>query len=195
MRKAEEWKNVFCLEGLWEANLKINYSVEPVLSLLNKQYPRMKYIYGSCATVAEFKFYLNKWTQASYDKYPILYLASHGNKGSIEFSHREKIEITEIAQLLEGKCNNKIIIFASCGILDLDKSDIDKFIKITNCLAVCGYRNDVDWIKATAFELLLLEGMQDNEFSGRGVGAIQRNLDKIGKSFHGLDFNMVIKNM
>ena len=193
MRSAEEWKNVFCLEGLWDNNLKLNSSVEPVLSLLNKQYPKMKYIHCDCATVTEFKFYLNKWTQKSYDDYPILYLAFHGEKRNLLLSDG-KIDIDEVSAILSEKCKNRIIVFASCSTLRVDKRIIDSFIEKTNCLAVCGYRNDVDWIKSTAFELLLIEGMQDNEFSGRGIGAIYNYLENLGKSFQELEFRMVKRN-
>ena len=192
MRSADDWKNVFCLEGLWETNLKLNSSVESVLRLLNTQYPKMKYIHGDCATVTEFKFYLNKWMQSRYNDYPVLYLAFHGEEGCILLSDG-KIKISEISNILKNKCKNRIVIFASCSTLNIDKRIINTFIKEVNCLAVCGYRNDVDWVKSTAFELLLLEGMQDYEFSGRGIGAIHNNLTKLGKSFPELEFRMVVK--
>ena len=192
MRRAEDWKNVFCLEGLWDTNLKLNSSVEPVLSLLNKQYPRMKYIHGDCATFTELKFYLNKWVQKRYNDYPILYLAFHGKENHILLSDG-KMELSEIAEILSGKCKNRIVVFASCSTLNIDQRIINTFIKESGCLSVCGYRNDVNWTQSTAFELLLLEAMQDNEFSGRGIGSIHKSLTNLGKSFPGLEFRMVVK--
>ena len=193
MRSSEEWKNVFCLEGLWDSNLKLNSSVEPVLALLNKQYPKMKYIHGDCATLTELKFYLCKWLQNRYNDFPILYLAFHGEERHILVSDG-KINLHELAAILRGKCKNRIIVFASCSTLNIDKRFINSFLRDTGCLAVCGYRNDVDWVQSTAFELLLLEGMQDNEFSGRGIGAMHKKLISIGKSFPDLEFRMVVKN-
>lgn len=191
MRKASEFKKVFCLEGLWESNLKDNSSVKPVLSLLNKQYSRLNYIYKDCATKTELCFYLNKWIQKGYDDFPILYLAFHGEKELIHLADG-KMALSEISELLKGSCKNRIIVFSSCSTLNIDKGVIQSFIRDTKCLAVCGYRSDVDWVRATAFELLLLEGMQDNEFSGRGIGTIKNYLTELGNSsFSDLKFSMV----
>lgn len=192
MKKADQWKGVFCLEGLWDTDLKVNSSVEPVLQLLNKQYPKLKYIHGDCATPEELRFYLAKWIQKSYRDYPILYLAFHGKEKRIIISGGD-IELSEIGEILKGKCDNRIIIFGSCSTLRADKRLIRSFINQTGCLAVCGYREDIDWVQSAAFELLMIEGMQDNEFSGRGIKAIQSCLTKTSKAFPELEFRMVVK--
>lgn len=190
MRSAGQWKNVFCLEGLWDNNLKITSSVEPILSLLHKQYPRFQYIHMTCATVTEFKFYINKWIQKRYCDFPILYLAFHGEEKKIKLSDGN-VEIKELSQILQRQCKNRMIVFSSCSTLKIDKRIIKSFIKNTGCLAVCGYRTDVAWIKSAAFDMLLIEGMQDNEFSGRGINAIENYLNGLSKSFPDLDFRMV----
>lgn len=193
MRKASEWKSVFCLEGLWNPDLKDRSSVEPGLQLLNRQYPTMKYIHKDCATKSEFKFYLKKWTQKRYSDYPILYLSFHGDNAVIQLSDGE-YGLSELAEELEELCENRIIVFASCNTMDVDKRVLNTFIKKTGCLAVCGYRAEVDWTLATAFEILLLEGMQDNEFSGRGIQAIKKYLMNLSKSFKTLEFRMVVNS-
>jgi len=66
-----------------------------------------------------------------------------------------------------------------------------QFLEKTGALAVCGYRVDVDWMRSTAFELLLFLQMQNNEFSGRGIEAIQNSAAEIAKTFSDLDFRMV----
>ena len=182
MKNADEWKKVFCIEGLWDKDLKIKSSIEPILELLHKEYPKMEYIHRNCATVEEFEFNINKWVQKGYDDYPILYISSHGNKKNISLSNHNEIKISELSKLLSGKCKNRIIMFAACGIMDLDKETISSFIEETGCLAVCGYRNSVYWIQSAAFDLLLLEIIQDNEFSGRGINAISKKLQKIAEA-------------
>jgi endonuclease YncB( thermonuclease family) len=63
-----------------------------------------------------------------------------------------------------------------------DKRLLKGFLAKTRCLGVCGYRNDVNILQAAAFELLLIAEMQDNEFSGRGIEAIQNKAEaKAGK--------------
>ncbi len=85
MRKANQPKHVFCLEGLWDDNLKHASSIEPALELLSKHY-QLKYIHKDCATIPEFEFYLGKWALKQYENYPILYLAFHGDEQSIQLS-------------------------------------------------------------------------------------------------------------
>jgi hypothetical protein len=195
MKNANEWKKVFCIEGLWDKDLKIKSSIEPILELLHKEYHQMEYIYRNCATVKEFEFNIKKWVQKGYDDYSILYISSHGNEKNIWLSNHNEIEILKLSKLLSGKCKNRIIMFAACGIMDLDEKIIKSFINETECLAICGYRNAVYWIQSAAFDLLLLEIMQDNEFSGRGIGAISKNLKKIAKaeSFSDLGFMIQTK--
>ena len=185
-------KNVFCLEGLWSNDLSDKSTVKPVLELLH-QYKKMKYIHRDCATIPEFEFYIKKWTQKGYTNYPILYLSFHGEEGAINFSGEEKITLDELSELLENKCKNKIVVFASCSTLDIHGNSINSFIKKTGCLAVCGYRSDVDWVRATAFEMLMFDTMQENKFCGQGIKALDRKLTSLSKSFKDLEFRIVTK--
>lgn len=195
MKKANEWKKVFCIEGLWDKDLKIKSSIEPILELLHKEYHQMEYIYRNCATVNEFKFNIKKWMQKGYDDYPILYLSSHGRKKHIWLSNHNEVDILELSKLLSGKCKNRIIMFAACGIMDHDDDTITTFIEETGCLAVCGYRNSVYWIQSAAFDLLLLEIMQEYEFSGNGIRHISNKLNELAESesFSSLGFTMQTK--
>lgn len=58
MRSASHWKNVFCIEGMWEGNLKSQLSVEPMLRLICGIDRKFDYIYRSAATVGEMKHYI-----------------------------------------------------------------------------------------------------------------------------------------
>jgi len=48
-------KGVFCLEGLWQTDLRKASTVQPILGFL-KQNAGIPYIYRDCATQEEFKF-------------------------------------------------------------------------------------------------------------------------------------------
>jgi hypothetical protein len=189
MRKADQWKHVICLEGPWDGSLRGKSSVQPILELIAKQYRSFKFIYKDCATGVELKWYLNKWRRG-YEEYPVLYLAFHGEDGCIKLGDGS-MTTDDLGELLSGSLSGRIVVFGSCSTLNIDKRHIKRFIKNTDCLAVCGYKSDVDWMKSTAFELLMLEAMQENEFSGRGIGAIKAKLMEISKGFVELDFRMV----
>jgi len=189
-------KGIFCLEGIWDNDLRKRSTVEPILLLL-KQRLGIPYIHRDCATVHEFEFYLSKFIQATYRKYPILYLAFHGKEGSIMFNGRESYSLDEMSDSLKGKCKKTVIIIGSCSTMDIRKQHLKSFLSNTGALAVCGYRNDVDWMRSTAFELLLLSELQHNIFDGRGIKSIAERSNRLAKSFRlpdsdkNIDFKMV----
>ena len=154
-------KGIFCLEGLWDSDLKIHSTISPILELLRVK-EKIDYIYKDVATEEEFEFYLNKWKQKKYKKYPILYLATHGEENSIFLGNR-KYSLDRLSEYLTGSCKNRIIVFGSCSTMKVRKHTLKKFLQKTNALAICGYKIDVDWMVSTAFELLLLNTMQDNQ--------------------------------
>ena len=192
MRLNTDWKSIFCLEGVEDSKLTVNSSVKPVLNLLNRKYPKMKHIHADYATKTELEFYLEKWLQKTYNGYPLLYLALHGEKNEIKFADGDAISLDDLAKTLAGQCSRKFIIFASCSTLDIDLHIIKRFIKTTHCFAVCSYKSDVDRIKSTAFELLLLQNIQDNEFAQLGLMAMKDYLTNLSKkAFPDLKFRMV----
>lgn len=182
-------KGIFCIEGLWENNLRQKSTVQPILDLLHLN-EKIPYIYRDSATIEELEFYLKKWTQQAYKRYPILYLAFHGEENEIA-PGRGNYSIDYLREVIKGKCENKIIIFASCSTVSIDKRRLKTFLKDTNALAICGYKNDVDWMISTAFELLLLSTMQENHFDGRGIEAICRKSLKIAQMFRDLEYRIV----
>ena len=189
MRKSGQTKGIFCIEGLWDPDLRVSSSVQPLLDLLNLN-ALISYIHMDAATHEEFEFYVKKWLQKRYNQYPILYIASHGSENGIKVG-KNPYSIEALADLLAAKCANRIIMFSSCSTLRIGKRVLRDFLKRTEALAVCGYRVDVDWLRSTAFELLLFSQMQKNEFSGRGADAIERAATEIARSFKDLDFDIV----
>lgn len=175
-------KGIFCLEGLWETNLRKPSTVQPILAFL-KQNAGISYIYRDCGTQEEFKFYLSKFLQSRYKDYPILYLAFHGEPGKILISGKTTCSLKDIGELLREKCKGQVVIIGSCSVLDIDKRILKSFLNSTGALAVCGYRNNVDWIRSTAFEMLLLAELQENTFDGRGVKSIVAKCNVLRKKF------------
>lgn len=184
-------KGIFCLEGLWYDDLRKQSTVKPILDLLhlNSEIP---YIHSDCATVNEIDFYLKRWLEADYLDYPILYLAFHGKEHGIWVSD-DFYTLEEIGNILEGKCKNRIIIFASCSTINIDKRYLKKFLDKTAALAICGYKLVVPWIESTAFELMLLATLQQNSFDGRGLPALTKKIKTISNMFSGLQFRIVTR--
>ena len=180
---------IFCLEGLWHDDLRKRSTVRPILELLNLN-SDIPYIHSDCATTGELEFYLNRWTESEYNRYPILYLAFHGKEHGIWISD-EFYSLDQISELLEGMCRNRFIIFASCSTVNIDTRLLKKFIKNTEALAICGYKLIVPWIQSTAFELMLLEAMQNNSMDGRGIKAMKKKIVEIAGIVADLQFNII----
>jgi len=54
-------KGVFCIEGIWENDLRKRSSVRPILDILQHNVS-VDYIYQNCATIVELEFYIKKWS-------------------------------------------------------------------------------------------------------------------------------------
>ena len=149
---------IYCLEGNWNRHPKSNQSIKPILDLLYA-FSKVKYIYRKCPTKNEFIKGLQTFTQKRYSNYTVLYIAYHGRKNRIYFGN-EYITLKEIANVLEGKLNGKIIHFGSCSTLNTSEKNITDFIARTGCSFISGYQKDVEYIDSSAFELLYFDTVQ-----------------------------------
>ncbi len=189
MRRNKQKKNIFCIEGLWDSDLRRKSTIEPILELLEANYD-IKYIYKDCATREELLYLLDRWKMARYDTYPILYLATHGWERGLRFGGYD-MWLRDLAAALGPTCRNRILVFASCKTLAGEEDPLRDFVDRTEALAICGYLNDVPWLRSTAFECLLLASMQANEFSRRGIDAIRRKAEEAASHFPDVEFRMV----
>ena len=172
-------KGVFCLEGDWDPDLRRHATVGPVLELLDRSgSPGVRYIRRDVGTPAELEYYLRKWRQRRYAAYPILYLGFHGAPGVLKVGDQRSGPVTLgwLEERLAGACRNRVIHFGSCGTLDTHGNRLRSFLKRTGALAVCGYREDVDWMLSAAFELILLYQFQFNALTRAGMAAVERRV-------------------
>ena len=151
-------KYIYCLEGNWNKNPRSNQSVKPILDLLYT-FSKVKYIYRKCATKDEFLKGLQTFTRKRYSNYTVLYIAYHGKKNRIYFGN-DYITLKEIANVLEGKLNGKIVHFGTCSTLHTSLKNITDFITRTGCSLMSGYKKDVECISSSAFELVYFELLQ-----------------------------------
>jgi len=189
-------KGIFCLEGDWEPDLRNRVTVDPLFQLLeHSNYPKIPYIRRDVGTVQEFEYYLKKWTLKRYIDYPILYFGFHGEPGLLQVGSSRKpiTNLDWIEDKLAGKCNKCIIHFVSCGTLDIHGKRLNKFLRITQALAVCGYKEDADWMLSAAFEVILLSELQKNSLTRPGMKAVkQRVVGKARGLANDLAFRMIV---
>ncbi len=142
--------------------MRKRYSIRPVLQFLN-DLEGLKFIHRDIGTAGELEFYVKKWTQARYKKYQVGYFSFHGSPGELCFAdnRRKSISLDELADWLAGKARDRIIHFGACSVMNIDDRDLRDFRKLTEAAAVTGYREDVQWREAPAFEVLMLGALCD----------------------------------
>ena len=118
-----------------------------------------------------------------YGEYGILFLAFHGDPEVLylpgEKGKREELSLSELGDLLEGKCKGKVIYFGSCGTLYTHLTKLKSFLRKTSALAICGYKEDIDWMQSSAFEILLLDAFQKRAFTRQGMELVLRDIKDI----------------
>ncbi|KAA0208082.1 MAG: hypothetical protein OZ913_06050 [Ignavibacteriaceae bacterium] len=188
-------KGIYCVEGLWETDIKNKATVLPMLELLEKR-GICKFIYHDCATRHELEFYLKKWKRKSIsDKYPILYLTFHGDPGEITISPNEIYTLEDLGEFLRNKCYGKIVYFGSCSTLDLNKKTIKNFLSKINAIATIGYKTDVEWIKSTACDLLVFDAIQKGSLDTRGIEKIKEMIKSDYRNLYkSLELTVVIND-
>lgn len=177
-RKRRRQHGVFCLECDWW-HIKRKATIEPALQLLKSSGDLgFDYIHRNVGVKSAFDYYLEKWVQSGLSRYPILYLGFHGSPGHIFIGDGRRSEgnvpLESLANQLEGKCSRKLIHFGSCDTLRANKHQLNRFLRRTGALAVCGYQSEVDWFESIAFEILLLAKLQQVAMDRRGMPVIER---------------------
>lgn len=187
MRIAKNYKkHIFCLEGHWEKDLRDMSSIHAALIFLQNNCD-IKHIYKSCATRATLEYYLGFWKQKKYSAYSILYLAFHGEPGTIRIG-KEYISLEELGDMLEGKCEDKIIHFGSCQTLNTDRRNIVSFLERTGALCVCGFRTEIDFMESSVFDMLLIQKLQEY----KDISKVDRDIRRYYKTLvKKLDFKLV----
>ena len=169
-------KGVFCLEGDWDGNLKSRKSLQPVLQLIEQSgHPPIPSIRRDIGTIPELEHYLKKWCLKRYKDYPILFLAFHGSPGTLYLDDSNTtVDLDWLEERLEGCCKGRGIHLGSCQTMNVHGSRLNKFLKRTGALAVCGYKIDVDWMYSAAFEIMLLGCFQRFTMTRTGMAALKR---------------------
>ena len=185
-------RGVFCLEGHWYGDHRDTTSVYPILDLVHR-FHKMPFIHHKCSTIEEFEFSIKRWkTKSFHNKYPILYLAFHGDRGKLLIG-KDNISLYELANLLQGKCRGVVIYFGSCATLDIHGRIINNFLKRTGAIAALGYTKDVEWLISSAFDVLLMNELQMELLDSIGIRKIYATIIKEYKSLcQRIDFRMVI---
>lgn len=180
-------KGIFCLEGNWSDALDEQPPVEAMLRLLHRG-AGIPFVHRDCTTFAELSHYLKKWERKPMQRrYPILYFGFHGTPGTLQIpggnGEHGATTLDDLAELLAGKCRGSVIFFGSCNTLRTKRGELKRFLQVTEAAAICGYLKTVNWMHSAIFELSMFQALQENEFSRRGMPAIERRIKRYAERY------------
>lgn len=149
---------VFLLEGGWSPKLTSTDSALLLLTYLRDSDVISAVAHRYVDTKDGLLDAAQKWGQKQYRHLSIGYFGFHGGLGVVRLG-RTEIELEELTEVLEGRCANRVIYFASCAVLAGKAKAAEQFLKATGARAVIGYTKYVDWMESSAFDLLLFEAL------------------------------------
>ena len=130
--KKDQKKGIFCLETCGWYGPKDKTTFKPILEMLqNLSGLKVPYLYATVATEEELTFHLERYIQPKFDSHPILYFAAHGTDKSRHSICLEggNIDLEYLSKLLKQQCENRIVYFGSCSVMNIHGSHLNKFCK------------------------------------------------------------------
>lgn len=151
-----------------------------------------KFVHRDVATRDEFYYYAAKFRTTEPLRFPVLYIAAHGDVDRISLG-RDDVLLTEIAEQLRGALVGRVLYFGSCLVGSATDDDLNRLAKETGARAIVGYETEVDWHEGASFDLLLLarlvEGwrsdalyrylLKDNQSLAVGLGIVVATKSKV----------------
>lgn len=164
-------KGIFCVEGQWHRDIADRSSVLPILELLGRR-GRARFIYKDVATADELRYFLGRWALRQYADYQVGYFAMHGESKQLCLTEQHTVELDEVGEWLESRCEGRRLYFGSCSVLRASDAVLQAFLQRTKAAMLCGYTREVDWVESAAFETVLLDYL----VNGERVDAAERGL-------------------
>ncbi|MDE0039976.1 MAG: hypothetical protein OXU77_20825, partial [Gammaproteobacteria bacterium] len=199
-REVAAKKGVFCLETDQWYRQKDRSSMEPALQLV-ELYCGTRYEHRDVATTREFEFFLRKYLVPGYENFPILYLGFHGwyaEDGAdayVEIRDGTRVTLIDLEKWIGGQCRGRLIYFGACGVMNTHGNRLNRFVRDTGAVAVAGYREEVDWLEAAAFDVLALGRLQDAAFTKSSIRKFNRELRDTAKGLYDrLGFRLILKD-
>lgn len=189
---------IFCVEGEWSLNPRDQTSVLPLLNFLH-DVDGVEYYHRDVVNAAALRMLLERWGQRKFDRLPILYVPSHGERKKLLLGHFVRkdcrVSLDEFESWLAKRCRGRMIFLGVCDLMKESPARWRRFLSRTGALAVCGYTKNVKWIESAAFELLVLAAMQGDYFTPAGALSIKRRImSQTGPMARRLGFRMFIRN-
>jgi hypothetical protein len=158
---------VLCLEGDWNHEDPVDrQTIEPALEMLDRM-GILQIHHRNVNTLPELWRHLNNWDSNALRDFRFLYLGFHGEPEFLDIGG-DPLGLDTLGAKLEGRCTDRVIFMSSCGTLESSDDSLNRFCKKTGIDAIVGYTEDVDFVEAAAFEMILFSYLTEMPFGARG---------------------------
>ncbi len=140
---------IFCLESVLDVEVENITPTQQKLEELTMDFG-IASIYQTCDTIEGLEESLNTLVldDHNFKNYEIIYLVMTGEANSVCLNGY-LYNLQEIAEIFEGRLNDKILHFANSKVLDLDEDEAQYFLDITGAKAISGYGNQFNGIASS----------------------------------------------
>jgi len=154
---------IYCLEAVPNIETEKVTKTQLKLEELTMQYG-VASIYKTCDTIEGLEINLNTLVldDHNFKDYEIIYFVITGEANNIclnDFYY----SLQEIAEIFEGRLNDKILHFSNAKILDLDEEEAQYFIDVTGAKAISGYGNEFNGIHSSNLDLVFFNLFKDDD--------------------------------
>ncbi|MDH3017530.1 hypothetical protein QEN40_18650 [Gordonia alkanivorans] len=184
---------VFCLEGDWNVEDPADrLTIEPALEMLDRV-GVLKLHHRNVNTHAELWRHLDNWNTKAFDAYRFLYLGFHGEPEVLDISG-DPLGLDTLGARLQDQCWQRVVFLSSCGALNSSDESLKKFCKKADADAVVGYTENVDFVEAAAFEMILFGYLAAMPFGTKPPRSMYKRVTENFPDFtHRLGFRVATK--
>lgn len=178
---------IFCLESVLDVEVENVTPTQQKLEELTMDFG-IASIYQTCDTIEGLEESLNTLVldDHNFKNYEIIYLVMTGEANSVCLNGY-LYNLQEIAEIFEGRLNDKILHFANSKVLDLDEDEAQYFLDITGAKAISGYGNQFNGIASSNLDKVFLNLFNEDDNMFEVVEQLHRKHYKMCKL---LDFRL-----
>ncbi len=178
---------IFCLESVLDIENENITPTQQKLEELTMDFG-IASIYQTCDTIEGLEESLNTLVldDHNFKNYEIIYLVMTGEANSVCLNGY-LYNLQEIAEIFEGRLNNKILHFANSKVLDLEEEEAQYFLDITGAKAISGYGNQFNGIVSSNLDKVFFNLFNEDDNMFEVVEQLHRKHYKMCKL---LDFRL-----
>ncbi|CAL2108394.1 conserved hypothetical protein [Tenacibaculum sp. 190524A02b] len=154
---------IFCLEAVHDVEVDKVTPTQEKLEALTMQYG-IASIHKTCDTIEGLEASLNTLVldDHNFKNYEIIYLVMTGEANSICLNDYY-YSLQEIAEIFEGRLNDKVLHFSNAKVLDLDEEEAQYFLDITGAKAISGYGNEFNGITSSNLDKVFFNLFKEDD--------------------------------